>query len=575
MPRLNLLGGTYQARSVIADDQMCMNLFPEMNQKDNDVPVTHYPTPGLTLLAPSSTTAGAVEAGLISNPGSEYVNGTYTNVALVGGHGSGLLVNFTIAGGSVENLTIVAGGTLYVDGDILTLPPSFIDGSDFTYNISEVAPGVLPGEARCEYQLSNGQYVRIVGANVYAVNNTWQHKLLGKMQTSTGICYITDNGLVAVIADGTATSYYADMTTGAFGTISPTNFYGASKVDFLDTFLLFNNPGTADWYSSLSNVTSSMLADGTAFDPLYVASKTGSPDFIGNFAVVHLEIWLIGTLTTEIWYDAGTADFPFGRLPGTFVEHGIAAPNSLAKHDLALFWLSQDREGHCEVVMGGDYRATRISTHAVEFAINGYQTITDAIGFCYQQEGHTFYVLTFPSADATWVFDKTSGLWHERGWLDPNGVFHRIRANCCANPYQTVVVGDWQTGALYKLDLNNYTDNGQPVARVRRFKHLIDSEDTKVTHKYFIADMDPGNDISADGTSQNFPPKVSLRWSDDRGKTFSNPVMQSLGATGQYATSIKWNRLGIARDRIYELAWSINAKTSLQGAWLSTAPTGN
>ncbi|MFE1676613.1 hypothetical protein ACFMJE_18460, partial [Acinetobacter baumannii] len=75
------------------------------------------------------------------------------------------------------------------------------------------------------------------------------------------------------------------------------------------------------------------------------------------------------------------------------------------------------------------YTGKRISTHAIEYAIQSYSTITDAIAFTYQQEGHSFYVLTFPTADKTWVFDVSTELWHERaGFVD--GEFTRHRAQC-------------------------------------------------------------------------------------------------------------------------------------------------
>jgi hypothetical protein len=50
----------------------------------------------------------------------------------------------------------------------------------------------------------------------------------------------------------------------------------------------------------------------------------------------------------------------------------------------------------------------------LEYAIQSYGNITDAIGYTYQQDGHPFYVLIFPSAEATWVYDVSTQLWHER-----------------------------------------------------------------------------------------------------------------------------------------------------------------
>ena len=42
-----LTTGAYQARSIIAANQRCVNLYAEQNPADSEFPVTHYPTPGL------------------------------------------------------------------------------------------------------------------------------------------------------------------------------------------------------------------------------------------------------------------------------------------------------------------------------------------------------------------------------------------------------------------------------------------------------------------------------------------------------------------------------------------------
>jgi hypothetical protein len=112
---------------------------------------------------------------------------------------------------------------------------------------------------------------------------------------------------------------------------------------------------------------------------------------------------------------------------GAFIQHGCAAKYSVAQMGDALFWLSQDKQGGNVVLKGQGYQAERISTHAIEVAIASYAVKSDAIGYTYQQEGHQFYVLTFPTADRTWVYDLVTGEWHERVWLDSDGVEHRHR----------------------------------------------------------------------------------------------------------------------------------------------------
>ena len=61
------------------------------------------------------------------------------------------------------------------------------------------------------------------------------------------------------------------------------------------------------------------------------------------------------------------------------------------------------------------------------------------------------------------------------------------------------------------------------------------------------------------------PCVLYLDWSDDRGHTFGNPVGQEMSPWG-YLTSLQWQRLGMARSRVFEISWSANTKTALLGA---------
>jgi hypothetical protein len=62
---------------------------------------------------------------------------------------------------------------------------------------------------------------------------------------------------------------------------------------------------------------------------------------------------------------------------------------------------------------------------------------------------------------------------------------------------------------------------------------------------------------------------ISLRWSDDRGHSYGSLVSQPIGATGEYRKSLQWQRLGMCRDRVFEISWSTPMATALQGAWVT------
>lgn len=419
-------------------------------------------------------------------------------------------------------------------------------------------------EGRCLYRASNNVIYAVVGSGVYMISASWVFTLLGTIGTTNGICSMVDDDTQILLVDGSPTGYKIILSTNVFSKVTDVNFFGADKVGFLDTLLVSNVAATQQFQSTKPNVF--------VWDPLYFASKTGYNDRLVTLAVCHREIWLLGSQTSEVWYNAGNAGFPFALFPGTFIQHGCAAKYSVAKHDLNVFWLSQDDDGQGIVVMGSYYKAERISTYAIENAIAGYSRIDDAIGFTYQQGGHIFYVLTFPTADRTWVYDKQTDLWHERNSIDANGVEHRWRPNCAVNAYGTVVALDYQNGKLYKLDLNSFNEDGLPIVRRRGFPHLV-SNGNRVSYACFRADIQCGEIANYSQTSP--APMIFLRWSDDRGRSWRNPVGQSLGATGEFILQPQWRRLGMARDRVFELFWSIDAFTALNGAWVDPLPMGS
>jgi hypothetical protein len=433
----------------------------------------------------------------------------------------------------------------------------------FTYyptpGLTLVSAPPVAGESRGIYTASNGKRYEVVGPSVYTVSSTNVYTLLGKLASSAGPVSMVDNGTDLFIVDGTVNGFTVRIATSVMSPVTDPAFYGADKVDFVDGFFLFNRPGTQQFYIS--------LFDDVTFDPLDIASKSTYSDDLVTLAVMHREIWLFGALTTEVWYNTGASDFTFGRMPGVFIEHGCAAKHSVAKIDLALFWLGQDLQGQNVVFAGRNYSAERISTHSIEQALAGYSRIDDAIGFSYQQGGHAFYVLTFPTANATWCFDVVTGQWHQRAYLEADGTLSRHRMNCHSLNGGRNLVGDWQTGAVYMLDQNAYTDNGATIEYIRAFPHILGADGNRVMFRQFIADMEVGNGLPDDSAE----PQVRLRWSDDRGRSWGNWVTASLGKVGEYLTSIQFQRLGYARDRVFELSWSAPVKTALNGAFVDVS----
>lgn len=416
---------------------------------------------------------------------------------------------------------------------------------------------------RGAYRATNGALYVCIGDTVYFVGPDFATTAMGSISPGTAPVSMQDNGAIVVLVDGTANGYWWALGTVVINQILDDAFYGAQRIQFLDGWFVLNRPATNQFYLL------PYYWDGVeAIDPLYIASKTGGPDNIISISVIRGELWLIGALTSEVWFNQGGADFPFARQPGVFVEHGMLRGWSVAETDVEVLWLGRDEVGQGVVFQSAEYQAVRISNHAIEHAIQSYAVINDAIGFIYQQDGHTFYVLTFPTADKTWVYDLATKQWHERTWTDDSGEEHRHRVNCCAFAYNKQVVGDWENGKLYTWELEAGDDAGQPIVRRRGFPHLV-KDGKRIEYASFIADMQVG---TPPGLFAGEGPDIMLRWSDTRGASWSDPVPLRFGTTGQFNISLLWRRLGVSRDRVFELFWSHPYKTALNGAWVEFEP---
>ena len=448
---------------------------------------------------------------------------------------------------------------------------------------------------------SSDSYAFVVsGSQLYKINSAYVATFIGNV-SGVGPVSMADNGTQLFIAcDGP--SYIYNNTTNAFGQITDPDFPGAVTVAYLDGYFVFNQPN-----SQLMWVT--QLLDGTSIEPLDFASTEGSPDGLIAVASNFREVWAFGTNSVEVWSNTGTLGFPLQRIPGAFNELGCAASYSIAKMDNGLFWLGRDRRGQGIVYRANGYAGQRISTHAVEWQIQQYNDISDAVAYTYQQDGHSFYVLIFPSANTTWVYDVATQAWHERaGFVD--GQFTRHRSNCQMSFGNDIVVGDFENGNIYAFDLDNYADNGQIQKWLRSWRALpTGANNLKRTAQHSLqldaqtgallpavnVDVTGSNDtflvsevdaflltesdvyiITQVGDNVNPQPSVMLRWSDDGGHTWSNEHWKGMGAVGQYFYRTIWRRLGMTvklRDRVYEISGTDPIKIAIMGAELVLSPT--
>jgi hypothetical protein len=411
-------------------------------------------------------------------------------------------------------------------------------------------------EVRAMRALSGLEYaVAVSGNKVYLIEKDLTYTEVGILGTSSGPVQITDNqmtedGLTAYIVDGLS-RYYLEVKDKTFINLPATDgaWVGASVCDTVDNYIAYNEVGTQNW--SVTDLGSPLSTQA------WFGTKDGSPDNLVSLIVDHRQVYLLGEVTTEVWIDVGTAipgllTFPFQRVSGTSSQNGCGAPFSVARFAETFMFLARDTLGTATIGEMKGYEFRRLSTHAVETSLVGYD-VSDARAWTFQLEGHEFYVISFPQIDLTWAYDLTTQQWFKWLWWDaPNATYKRHRAQCGMAFANKNLVGDYENGKIYSLDLDTFTDAGNPIRRLRRAPHMT----TDLQRQYFEEfqiQFQPGVGLSI---GQGNDPQAMLRWSNDGGSTWSNEHWVTIGKIGKYLNRAIWRRLGWSRDRIFEVAIS-------------------
>lgn len=402
----------------------------------------------------------------------------------------------------------------------------------------------------------------IVGSAISAADG-----LIPAGTTITNISSVAGTLTLSSAATGTNAADTFTVTLAAFARITDPNFLGADRVDFIDGWLLFNQPATQNIYTN-APVTYTLI-----FQGLFYAKNDVGSDNVVTHKANNREWWVIGERHAEVWDDVGGVNFGFGRVPGVAPQIGCAAKHSIARLGDSLCWLARSERGENVVVKTEQYSFISISNHALEHAISGYPYVADAVGYTYTDEGHLFYELTFPTADVTWVYDHTTSVklgepsWHQRAsYNSTTGVFHRDRGNCFMNFQDLRLVGDFQSGQIHRLSRTIYDDAGNVLKAVRRAPHIWKRQSrTRRFYHSLQVEFSPGVGLSV---GQGSNPQVMLRQSNDSGQTWGTEKWTTVGAIGQTKNRAIWRKLGQARDTVFEVSITDPVNRDIVGATL-------
>jgi hypothetical protein len=404
----------------------------------------------------------------------------------------------------------------------------------------------------------------VAGNTLYELYAGSQPVPRGTLQSSQGVVHLTDNGLMLALVDG-AHGYGLTLENNAFGVNADPDFRGAVTIGFLDGRFVWDVPGTGQYqWSELYS---------PSIDALAFATAEARADPLVGVRVDHRELWLFGTQTTEVLYSTGDPFTPFQRLPGALLEVGSVGPHCMASLNNTLFWVTSSPRGQGHVVQAQGYQPQRISTPPVEWALAQSKRLREAVGMTYTYEGHSFYGLYVPDLETSWWYDLTTQQWSARGTLWANSLqmvtshdptFYPWRPYVHTFAFGQHLLGSWETGAIYELATDCYTDDDRPLVRQRVTPTLRQEQDWVQISRLRIH-METGVGLDH-GLVPGADPQVMLEVSRDGGHTFDNARWASAHRLGGYGRTVEWRRLGRARQFTLRVSVSDPVPVTFLGA---------
>lgn len=423
-----------------------------------------------------------------------------------------------------------------------------------TPGLREFITADLPVRGQC---WTGSQWFAVAGSSLIEIHADGTHDVLGDVTTDNkAVSIVASNIQLLIVSAGKAFCYtLADKTL-----VDVTAMLAAvpKQAEYSDGYFIA-------CFEESNKFQMSDILDGTSWPGLQVNAVSVFPENITSIIVSHRELWVFGNIHAQPYQNTGTDEI-FDVIPGALIDTGAISTFGRNLVDNTIFWISEDSRGARQAWRASGYTPQRISTHAVETALSAYLNTGSVVTYSYQEAGHLFWALYVPQADCTWFYDVAENLWHKRAeWHQDTATWGPHRSWNHSYAFGKHYVGDWKTGTLFEMSLNFYDDNGTSIRRLRRSPTLV-NEMKFIYHSGLTVDFATGlgpQPPLVDGDGNPRPPQAMLRWSDDRGSTWSPEYIRDCGFAGQYKTRVRWLRLGRSRYRVYELsvtdkvAWTV------------------
>ena len=577
MPQIDWINGSYEHASPNVAVKRSVNLYTESTEGEGRVPAVLIGTPGTNTFTQTLSTPVEIQdiQGTGSSPNIVIVNTTSPH-GLVAGQIFNVNGTTNYDQNNIAITQILSTTSFNYTTNLNTYTSQNVGGSIIPTGASPITDVYSGANCRGLYTTSTGRVFTCFESGVYEIfgDGTW-NRIHTISNTTTPVSF-ADNGRSLVWCDGTNAYTYKFETS----VVAQIDFdYGGSPFMLKPTKVLYSNYRIViinddETDGNNNKFFWSGILDADTWEPLDYASAESNSDPIISSITRQGDIVFFGPRSLEVWSPDSNPDLPYRYVGGSATQVGCGAKYSVAGIGDSVFWLGASNSGQHTIYTLQGYNPVRISNHALEhFLTQNAGATSDAIGFCYQQNGHSFYVITFIQANKTFCYDLLTGKWHERATRDQlMNVLNYWSVLYATSAFDKVLAGSLGSARLFTLDLDRYTEwDGTPIVRLHQGPVI--AEDMKmVFHKEFQIDMETGVGTQLGepynaGIQTNYGsnPVMLMQHSDDGGHTWSSERWTEIGKVGDYRARVRWKRLGRSRERVYRIVMSDPVKCVILG----------
>lgn len=380
--------------------------------------------------------------------------------------------------------------------------------------------------------------ITVIDDSVYSVSDNLAVSRIATIDTSNGDVFMAENNANQIAICDKSAIYIFDYRNNTFQKAITT---GSTALDFIPGYVSFQNgvfiaPSTdrSEW--RLSDFSNGHLWPADSASTGEIQTKPDEAMAIVPFPGKGNLVLVFGKTVTELWYDTGSQLFPYTKNTYNNIDYGCLNQATIASNDDVVVWVGSNEKSGPVIMYSDGNTAHQISNDGINYRLAELINPENCYGFCFKQDGHPFYQVTWPDDELTLAFDFSAQKFYTLS-NEYMGSHIAKRVAFFRNSYYFISFVD---GNLYELNSKYTNYNGVEIPRVRVCKNIRLPDSGRFVVKNIAFTIEQGCDSNIQ--------RVDFSVSKDGGESYSSVKSKTLNTLGKRQNKFnEWN-MGAAND---------------------------